>query len=178
MVPIGHYRDLDDEGSFVWFRAFPRMEARRAALEAFYTGPVWLAHRAEANATMIDSDNVLLLRSARPASGFDTNGLTRSAPLTSFVAASIFMLERPADVARITAFETSILPVIRRYARRIAYFVTEPRPNDFPRLPVREGEWAFVVTGVCSTAAQIDAWAETLGGETLRLAPAPRALFR
>jgi hypothetical protein len=32
--------------------------------------PVWKAHREVANATMIDSDNALLLRPARPGSGF------------------------------------------------------------------------------------------------------------
>src|SRR5260370_36686938 len=77
MVPIGHYRDLDDPNSFVWFRGFADMETRRGALEAFYTSPAWMDHRDAANATMIDSDNVLLLRCARPATGFDPQSLTR-----------------------------------------------------------------------------------------------------
>ncbi len=79
MVPIGHYRDLDDPNSFVWFRGFADMETRRRALEAFYTSPSWMDHRDAANATMIDSDNVLLLRPARPESGFETDGLFRRA---------------------------------------------------------------------------------------------------
>jgi NIPSNAP len=61
---IGWFRDLDDPNNFVWLRAFSDMAARAQALEAFYGGPVWAEHRNDANATMIDSDNVLLLRPA------------------------------------------------------------------------------------------------------------------
>ena len=62
MTLIGQFRDLDDPDRFVWLRGFPDMESRNRALEAFYFGPVWQAHRGAANATMIDSDDVLLLR--------------------------------------------------------------------------------------------------------------------
>src|SRR2546422_1577097 len=59
---IGTFRDLDDPDRFVWIRGFRDMPTRQHALEAFYGGPVWMAHKKEANATMVDSDNVLLLR--------------------------------------------------------------------------------------------------------------------
>src|SRR5438270_9464303 len=59
---IGTFRDLDDPDRFVWIRGFRDMDARRQALEAFYQGsPAWIAHKKEANACMVDSDNVLLL---------------------------------------------------------------------------------------------------------------------
>ncbi len=67
---IGQFRDLDNPDRFVWLRGFPDMAARAEGLQAFYGGPVWKAHRDAANATMIDSDNVLLLRPARATSGF------------------------------------------------------------------------------------------------------------
>lgn len=38
------------------------MKGKAEGLKAFYTGPVWKAHLEAANATMINSDNVLLLR--------------------------------------------------------------------------------------------------------------------
>jgi hypothetical protein len=38
------------------------MASRKAGLAAFYGGPVWQRHREAANATMVDSDDVLLLR--------------------------------------------------------------------------------------------------------------------
>jgi hypothetical protein len=50
------------------------MESRALSLAAFYGGPVWKAHSAAANATMIDSDNVLLLRPARDGSAFALDG--------------------------------------------------------------------------------------------------------
>src|SRR5690242_14415397 len=95
MLPLGHYRDMEDPDLFVWLRAFGGMERRREALEAFYLqSDAWLQNRDAANATMVDSDNVLLLRPARPDSSFDLSGLSR--PLasgasnpSSFVAASI-----------------------------------------------------------------------------------------
>src|SRR6266568_2073756 len=59
---IGQFRDLDNPDRFVWLRGFRDMDARLDALQSFYDGPVWKAHREEANATMADSSNVLLLR--------------------------------------------------------------------------------------------------------------------
>ncbi|MBC5809414.1 MAG: NIPSNAP family protein [Candidatus Eremiobacteraeota bacterium] len=198
MTAIGHYRDLDDPDAFVWFRGFDRMESRAGALHAFYVeSSVWKTHRAAANDTILDSDNVLLLRPARAHSGFDVSGLSRPAPSfpeasASVVGVAIFTLDGPADQAFLTAFETEVLPKLQRCSSRIAYFVTEERPNDFPRLPVREGEPSFVVTGVCNEAADVDAWlghfatasrpepmhVRTSRYERLRLEPAARALFR
>ncbi|MEU0397925.1 hypothetical protein ABZ208_35265 [Streptomyces sp. NPDC006208] len=54
------------------------MTRRRRSLEAFYTGPVWRKHRDAANATMIDSDDVLLLRSP----GFTSEPGTREVVAT------------------------------------------------------------------------------------------------
>ncbi len=104
MLPVGHYRNLDDPQDFVWFREFANMQQRRTALEAFYLqSPEWLQHRDAANATMIDSDNVLLLRPARERSGFDLRGLQRPSAqqnvAPSFAAAGIFLLARMPDAA-------------------------------------------------------------------------------
>jgi NIPSNAP len=196
MVPVGHYRDLDDEDRYVWFRAFPHRAKRHDALHAFYTSATWLENRNEANATLLDSDDVLLLRDAREGSGFDLHGLVRPAgaerPAGSFVAVFVFMLDGPADEDFVTAFEASIVPAVRAHASRVAAFVTDEHPNDYPRLPVRGGEWAAVVTGVTADA---DALAECVGAvedlelppamgrrvvsrETLRLVPASRSLLR
>ena len=68
MTVIGQFRDLNNPDRFVWLRGFSDMDARATQLQAFYSGPVWKAHRDAANATMIDSDNVLLLRPASPTS--------------------------------------------------------------------------------------------------------------
>ena len=70
MSVIGQFRDLDDANRFVWLRGFRDMPSRARGLADFYGGPVWKAHCDAANATMIDFDDVLLLRPARPESGF------------------------------------------------------------------------------------------------------------
>src|SRR5919108_2905023 len=74
---IGQFYDLDDPNRFVWLRGFHDMPARAQSLHAFYGGPVWKAHREAANATMIDSENVLLLRLPSGSRGFSFNGTSR-----------------------------------------------------------------------------------------------------
>ena len=78
MDVIGIFRDLDDPDRFVWLRGFPDMKARAKSLAAFYGGPVWKRHRETANATMIDSDNVLLLRPAWSGADFANDHLRSS----------------------------------------------------------------------------------------------------
>lgn len=79
MTIIGQFRDLDRPDMFVWMRGFDGMDARKNALADFYGGPVWAANRDAANATMIDSDDVLLLKPAWPDAGFDLAGAQRQA---------------------------------------------------------------------------------------------------
>lgn len=45
MRVIGQFRDLDDPDRFIWLRGFPGMDARAESLTAFYSGPIWRAHR-------------------------------------------------------------------------------------------------------------------------------------
>src|SRR5262249_36445034 len=70
MAIVGQFRDLDKPDRFVWIRGFASMPSLAQALASFYGGPVWKAHRAQANATMIDTGNVLLLRPVTAGSGF------------------------------------------------------------------------------------------------------------
>jgi quinol monooxygenase YgiN len=147
---LGQFYDLDDPNQFVWLRGFNDMAARAQALHAFYDGPIWKAHREAANATMIDSDNVLLLRPSPGTFGFSLKD-THRPPMGSclkqagFVAATIYYIEGPIDPGFIRYFENSIKPVlIETDAQILGYFVTEDSPNTFPRLPVREGENVFI----------------------------------
>src|SRR4029453_8611733 len=61
MTLVGQFRDRGRDDRFVWIRGFPNMQLRHQALERFYGGPVWAAHRTAANNTMLDTDDVLLL---------------------------------------------------------------------------------------------------------------------
>lgn len=126
------------------------MPSRTRSLTAFYGGAVWKAHREAANATMVDSDNVLLLRPARPASGFPLDHGqrpprgARERP-KGLVVTTIYYLDAPAGADFIDFFEGALEPALRDAGASIlAYFVTESSANTFPALPVREGESVFV----------------------------------
>jgi hypothetical protein len=191
----GQFRDLDDPNRFVWLRSFTDMQARAAALAAFYDGPVWRAHREAANTTMVDSDDVLLLR---PRQAFALDGLMRPrlgepAP-AGLLTATICPV--PPDQAAVLArrFDDQVRPVLERLgAPVLAQFLTEPARNTSPRLRVRAGESVFVwFAAFADAAAQarhqqaaaadpaVMAWTGRLDAapQTLRLAPTPRSLLR
>lgn len=150
MRVIGQFRDLDDPNRFVWLRGFRDMPARAEALKAFYGGPVWTAHREVANATMVDFSNVLLLRPARPASGFSLVDGDRPPPgarevPSAVVVATTYRLDAPAGADFVDFFERALEPALTDAgASTLACFVTESSANTYPQLPVREGEDVFV----------------------------------
>jgi ketosteroid isomerase-like protein/quinol monooxygenase YgiN len=147
---IGQFRDLDDPNRFVWLRGFRDMPSRAKALKEFYGGPVWKTHREAANAAIVDSDNVLLLRPALPASGFPPENRGRPPIGASEVAegllvATIYHLNAPEEAGFGGFFTNTLEPVLTRAGASIlACFVTENSANNFPALPVREGENVFV----------------------------------
>jgi hypothetical protein len=149
MVVIGQFRDLDDPCRFVWLRGFQDMPGRAEALGTFYGGPVWKANRDQANATMVDSDNVLLLRPVNTRSGFPVTAAVRfplgqTAP-PSLVVATLYHRDSPFDEAFATYFDRSIRPVMAETgAEPLACLQTEHAENTFPALPVRTGENVFV----------------------------------
>ncbi len=162
---LGIFRDLDDPDRFVWLRGFAGMGVRAAALEAFYGGPIWKAHSAAANATMLDSDNVLLLRPAgagaalpAPANEGGTAGVLRVA---------IHSL-REVDSGKFAAyFQTALAPCIARSGGAVlGSYISEPAPNNFPRLPVRERDPVFVWFARLPTAAAERGFSERLAAES------------
>lgn len=140
---IGTFRDLDDPDRFVWLRGFQDMPTRQKSLEAFYGGPIWQAHRQAANATMVDSDNVLLLRSASAAAGFAPM-LGSAGYSQHLIGARIYYLDTVDPGQFATFFASSILPRLAELgARPIGQFITESAANNF-RLPIREHDHVFV----------------------------------
>src|SRR5574341_301566 len=146
---LGQFRDLDDPDRFVWLRGFDDMPRRAQALGRFYGGPVWKAHRDQANATMIDSDNVLLLRPVSARCGFPATAVRppigRTAPPPSRVLATLYWRDRPFDEAFIQFFGRQVRPVlVETGAAPLACLQTEHAENTFPALPVLTGENVFV----------------------------------
>ena len=138
MKIIGQFRDLDNPNRFVWLRGFRDMPLRAKALKDFYGGPVWKAHREAANATMIDSDNVLLLHPATPTSGFFLGNRERPRPGSNetrneLIVTTIYYFNAPVDAGFIEFFEKTVKPaVISSGATVLAFFVTEHSENTFP----------------------------------------------
>lgn len=133
----GQFRDLDDDDRFVWIRGFADMAARAEALQAFYGGPVWREHRDKANDTMIDSDDVLLLRPSGPAGGFALCDRPVGEP-TSLVTITIYHLPPGAGDEFAAFFDDAVAPVLTDTgAAPLARLRTETAENNYPALPVR-----------------------------------------
>ena len=204
MALVGQFRDLADPDRFVWLRGFSDMQTRAEALGRFYYGPVWRKHAAAANAMMIDSDNVLLLRPLGMRSGFPAPAAPRpradhSAPRPSLVTATLCYRDRPFDQAFTAFFTSQVAPVMSQTgATPLAWLQTEPAENTFPALPIRTGENVFAWFSRFADSAGLSAhrdalaryshWHRTvrpallamLTGEPqqLTLAPTPRSLLR
>ena len=187
---VATFRDLERPDRFVWIRSFGDMQTRAAALDGFYTGPTWRAHRTAANATIIDSDNVLLLR---PHSG-DVARHTAprppigAAPPQSLILATIYNLEPGADATFAAHYAAEVAPHHRDLrAAPFATFTTEHSPNSYPRLPVRENDSVFVTLTHFASASAHEAIAHNLATshapglistEFRRLQPTARSQLR
>ncbi len=192
MQIVGTFRDLDDDDKFVWLRAFSDMEARTRALARFYGGPVWKRHRDTANATMVDSDDVLLLRPAWEGSGFASAAGRHPATAADgddrgIVTVTIVTTRQPAQLG---FFADEVAPALRAHGGVVlACMVTEHSRNGFPALPVRDDvnvvAWCAGYPG--RTQAEIDvaqsaivsacaSWPDTSQpAQSLRLQPTRRS---
>lgn len=205
MTVLAQFRDLDHPDRFVWLRGFDDMPRRAEALGSFYGGPVWRAHRDAANATMIDSDNVLLLRPASAQGGFPGPAGARPAPgepaalPSSRVLVTIWHGDGPFAPGLVEFFERRVRPVLAETGGEpLAYLRSEHAANTFPALPVRTGEEVFVWFTRFADESRMEShldrlersrrWREEVlpaasawwagSPERLRLAPTARSLMR
>lgn len=146
---LGQFRDLDDPDRFVWLRGFRDMAVRHRALADFYGGPVWAEHGPRANATMTDSDDVLLLRPLPGEEGFahspaERPGVGAPAP-DRFLSAAVWSFP-PGRDSGAALLRDGLLPVLRETGPApLAVLTTETAHNTFTALPVRTGENVFAV---------------------------------
>lgn len=168
MTVIGQFRVVDDANRFVWLRGFSDMPSRATQLAAFYGGPVWRQYRDAANATIVDSDNVLLLRPSRADAGFSLNGGVRSPNgrkqrLGRLYVANVYRFREPIEPEFIPYFELVIAPALTNAGACLrACYVTERVANNFPALPVREHENALVWFATFPTTAAYAAFEHKL----------------
>jgi hypothetical protein len=162
---VGLFRDPERPDAFLWIRSFANMRNRREALSAFYDGPQWRRHKDAANATMIDSDNVLLLRGELASSTGRLRG-----PLFCAVYSQTSFERMAAFGAK---FDSEIVPQFERRGMTIvARWTTESSENDFPRLPVREGEFVLAALVAGADRAML---ADTKPDELFELVPTSRS---
>lgn len=170
MRVLGQFRDLDRPDFFVWLRGFANMPARHRALDGFYGGPTWAAYRNAANATMIDSDNVLLLRPAWTGTAAALPQYPRPAPGTAgsapgMLAATVFHLREPATSALTDFCRDHLAAALQRGgAHRVGWLCTEASANTFVRLPVRKGEHVLLALALYGDEVPLEALAATAAG--------------
>lgn len=167
MQVVGTFRDADRPNRFVWLRGFRDMDSRLSGLTSFYGGPIWQAHRDAANATMIDSDNVLLLHAPSKAACFERNA---DEPAGAVVAAIHYLRSDPAGALHLfegevkSALESAGIDVV-------AWFLPEREANNFPRLPVREDERVLVWFARFASLDEFTAKKPSIEQATAPLAP-------
>lgn len=154
---LGQFRDMERPDRFVWLRAFEDMGARRDALSAFYERhPAWREHREAANDTMVDSDDVLLLRPVGAVGGdvwgpeppvrAAVDAAAAGAAGGGLVTVGVHHVADEEALEEFTGFfEERIRPaLVACGGAPLACLRTEYAENTFPALPVRAGEHVFV----------------------------------
>jgi quinol monooxygenase YgiN len=149
---LGQFRDRDRPNYFVWLRGFADMPARAKGLDGFYTSPVWRTNRDAANDTMIDSDDVLLLKPV--VAGAGVTQLANRPPLDGpkraggIVMATIYLLTSPVNGEFRGFFEQRVAPLAAAAGGApLARYETLEEPNNYPRLPIRaEHAYLWIAT--------------------------------
>lgn len=208
MHVLGQFEVVCAPSRFVWVRGFASMTARRRGLEAFYGGPFWQARRAEANAMIVSSDAVHLLRPLGALAAL-TGGLSLEdraselpgvvPPHTGLVTADFHYAVPGARDRLVALFERCLRPALLAEGHQLlGHFVAEEAPNSYPRLPVIQDPTLLVVLSAYRDAEQCvarragwpggDPWRATLEAEsraplaapvtTLHLRPTARSLIR
>jgi hypothetical protein len=203
MTVIGQFRDLDRPDRFVWMRGFQDMASRAKELAAFYGSDLWHAYRDEANTSIDDSDNVLLLVPLSPALSFKDipprAGASSAAARTGLVVVTLYYTKADGPAEFGAMFDRLLRGRTEAAgARTLAAYVTSTAENNYPKLPIRVGERIFVWVAqfagpdaYAAYQAKLAAdrqWTETLwptaraqltrDPEVLRLTPTPRSRLR
>jgi hypothetical protein len=158
MSVVGTFRDLDQPDQFVWLRGFPDMASRHDSLTEFYSGPVWKEHGPSVRPTMVDTDDVLLLRPAAAGTGLGPMPLP---PADTEPGGEVVVRVYPVELAD------------RAPRGELASFVTEPAENTFPGLPVRTDAAVYVTLDRNASPREYDDRAEIA-----RLVPTARSPLR
>lgn len=125
----GLYVDDDRPDCLVWWRGFADMSSRQESLTRFYGGPDWRRHRDEANATMVDSDNVFLLQ---PMTDVSMDAAAAGDAIVLFVATY-----NNSAGCRWLVVDTLVQHIAPAVGDDGRMWRTSNQPNNFPQLPIR-----------------------------------------
>jgi hypothetical protein len=145
---LGQFRVDNHPDRLILLRGFTGMTARRQALTAFYGGPDWAAHRAEA-VTLLRHTRVTLSRAIAPAEGIKP--VRPDERLTAIISEVRFpeqignyhlwlrLLLRKAGLDPVAAFATleavndvPAVPVVKNRSYHIALLRSGGRPPELP----------------------------------------------
>ena len=138
---LGQFQIKGVNDRFVWLRGFTDMSIRVKFLNDFYINSLsWKEFGSGANAMMINSDNVYLLRpltkgknAAEQSETINSNFLQTDKGITVI---DFYICNSTLDKT-IDLFNTSYLPFLKTLnIEDISLWVSEMTENDFPRLPV------------------------------------------
>lgn len=138
---LGQFQIKDVKDRFVWLRGFTDMSTRVKFLNDFYVNSSsWKEFGPGANAMIINSDNVYLLRpintgqnKAEQGEAINSNFLQAGKDITVI---DFYVCNSTLDKT-IDLFYTSYLPFLKTLnVEDISLWVSEMTENDFPRLPV------------------------------------------
>ena len=135
---LGAFRDADDPDHFVWLRGLPDMATRKRVLTAFYSdGDMWKANRDEVNTWIADSDNVLLVK--------PISEVALAATGDSVVAMYSHIRRAPLDAATAARLQHDVAAAVDSAGGRLLVtLATDPSENNYPRHPIRTGEFGLV----------------------------------
>ncbi|HEV7782187.1 MAG TPA: hypothetical protein VGO58_13025 [Chitinophagaceae bacterium] len=138
---LGQFKIAGMNDRFVWFRGFTDMSTRIKFLNDFYIeSPVWREFGPGANAMIINSDNVHLLRPLNNGRNTTDQSEAVSSPVLQTdkgVTVIDFYICNSTIHTAIDLFNTSYLPFLKTLnMENISLWISEMSENDFPRLPV------------------------------------------
>jgi len=150
---LGQFKIAGINDRFVWLRGFTDMSKRVKFLNDFYIkSPAWNEFGPGANAMMINSDNVYLLRPLN-------NGKNVTEQIEA-ISSNVLQTDNGITVIdfyicnstihkAIDLFNTSYLPFLKTLnIENISLWISEMSENDFPRLPVFQDKNLLVtITG-------------------------------
>jgi len=157
---LGRYIVSGREDNFCWIRGFKDMATRSVFLPTFYKGPVWRAHRNEANGMLANNDNVYLLKP------MVTSG---DSLVTQQVNADVLRPQKGITVVDLYVANHKLPHLLKLYTSayreqmgaagfsRLSLWTSELRENDFPQLPVFQDPNLLVVISFFASEAEYHA---------------------